>query len=162
MSLFHTTHLLLSLSSLRYREVDLPNLHTHHLLWSPGHPRKITSERCLSHLTDRKTECWRAEVTCLRSRTHTFWLALCCFGNGYRCVFRIKGRPGLSLWLPPTLRLTPGPGLRGGFQPLTKHVSPWECTQSLPEKEEPGAGVNQKPYDQTHLSELCEKREGCK
>ena len=34
--------------------------------------------------------------------------------------------------------------------------------ESPPEKEELGISVNQKPYDQTHLSELCEKREGCK
>lgn len=32
----------------------------------------------------------------------------------------------------------------------------------LPEKEELEISVNQMPYDQTHLRELCEKREGCK
>jgi hypothetical protein len=75
----------------------------------------------------------------------------------------MKARSRLYLSIPSSPDLTHGSVSAQGLirSPHRRHVSVMSSTSSPPEKEELGVGVNQKPYDQIHMSKLCEKREGC-
>lgn len=143
--------------------MEIPKcLHTHQFLGSPCQLCEVTSERCVSHFMDRNTESWSWEVTWLScTDIRPTSSDLLCAVLEIDVHMELGERQGHAFFSLNSSR--PEVNTAGGFQLLIRCTYHFESSRRTPpEKEELGANVNQKPCEQTHLSELCEKREGCK